>query len=185
MSWWSLAPYLMAAGLTSAVVWPMARAPVQLQLADLRTEYAQLRESHAETLRLAAMASAQRLEQAQARGNQLTKKLLVAERANTQLTQEKKHALKAATDGRACLSDRALRVLDGATGLTVSGLSELPTPTGDAAAEGGTVATDSDLAQWALEAGSRFESCRERLDALIDWHLNPTTTEEPQREPAE
>lgn len=185
MSWWSLAPYLVAAGLASAATWPMARAPLKLELADLRTQGAQLRESHAEAVRLAAIASAKRLETAQALGHQLSERLLTTERVNAKLTKEKNDAIKAATDGRACLSDRALRVLDGATGLTVSGLPELPPAAGSAAAEGGAVATDSDLAQWTLEAGRRFESCRERLDALIDWHLNPTTTDEPPREPAE
>jgi hypothetical protein len=68
-----------------------------------------------------------------------------------------------------------LRVLDGATGLQVAHLPEAPR---DPAAAGATVATDTDVARWALDVGAQHEQCRARLDALIAWHqgdapLNP------------
>lgn len=135
----------------------------QAQLADLR-------ESVAETQRLAAQSSAHRLQAAQERGDALT--LQVADRDGqiNSLLKEKRHALAQTTFGRACLGTAALRVLDGAAGLRVA---DLPEASGGTDAADGRVATDTDLGQWALDAGAQYERCRQRLGALIDWHISP------------
>lgn len=42
-----------------------------------------------------------------------------------------------------------------------------------ASATGGGFATDADVGQWAAAAIAAHDTCRYRLDALIDWHANP------------
>lgn len=100
------------------------------------------------------------------RGDALTRQLARERAAAARITKERDDALAQATDGRVCLRERALRVLDGAPGLAV----ELPEPAGGAdGADGGRVATDRDLARWAVAAGGRYAECARRLNALIDW----------------
>lgn len=186
MSWLSLIPYLVAAGIAAASTWPLARAPLQTRVAELREENADLRGANAETARLAALAAARTLQQAQQTGEAASQRLAAALTANAQLTQEKRHALKAATDGRACLSERALRVLNGAPGLTVAApAAGVPAPPGQPAAASGAVATDTDVASWALGAGQQYEACRQQLGELITWiNTNHPAPQEPLREPA-
>jgi hypothetical protein len=181
MSWLSLVPYLLAIGIGAGATWPLARAPLQLDLAQLRGEYAGLRETNAETVRLAALAAAAKVRQAQATGEAASARLAAVLAANTQLTQEKKHALKAATDGRACLSDRTLRVLNGAPGLTVAApAAGVSAPAGQppagpaAVAAHPHVATDADVSGWVLDAGRLHEACRQQLAELAGW-INANT----------
>lgn len=153
--------------------------------APLKTELATLRESNTETARLAAIASGQRLLQAQSQSTELAMRLAAQLTTNDRLTQEKTHALKTATAGRTCLSDRALRLLNQSPGITVASPGAMPAPGPRAVAPGATVATDTDLALWIAAAGNNYEQCRARLDALIDWHTpaTPKHATEPHREP--
>lgn len=192
-----LAALLAGAGAGGWAAWHLGRAPLQ-------TELAQLRSAQAETTRLAALAAAARLQAAQQRSEALATDLLTTLAANAQLTEEKTHALQNATAGRACLSDRALRVLHGAPGIRVAGAHGVPAPSagtaaagaapaaaadahrappGPAADTGQLVATDTGLALWIADAGQQYEACRARLNALIAWH-DKTPTQEPRREPA-
>lgn len=185
MSWLGLIPYLLALAIGAGAAWPVARAPLQADIAELRKTNADLREANAETARLAALAAAAKLQRAQATGDAASARLAAALAANSQLTQEKKHALKAATDGRACLSERALRLLNGAPGLTVAApAAGLPAPAGQPAAAGGITATDTDIAGWALDAGKQHEACRQQLAELIGWiNDNAPATQEPRGGP--
>lgn len=133
---------------------------------------AHLREAAAIDARNVAEHNSRALLDAQTRGDALTRQLAAATRAASRLRKERDDALQTATTGRVCLDAAALRVLDGAPGLAVA----LPTAAGGAAAADGAVATDTDVARWALGAGEQYEECRRRLDALIDFH----TSEVPQ-----
>lgn len=148
--------------------------------APLRAQLAELRQANAQALTKALRDQALRIQQAQARTDDLAQKLGTALQLNDQLTQEKTDALKSATVGRACLSDRALRVLNGSPGIRVAGLDGMP-PTGpraDAASAptatdpdtADLIVTDTGIATWSVTAGKQYEACRLRLDALIDWH---------------
>lgn len=148
--------------------WRQGRAPLQTEIADLKA-------GHAAQALLAQLASARRLREAQAQSDDLAAQLGSQIAANDQLTMEKTRAIQAATTGRACLSDRALGLLNGAPGITVASPSRVPPPQPGAAAPGAPVATDTDLAGWIVQAGNRFEVCRQRLDALIAWHTPSTT----------
>jgi prophage endopeptidase len=182
MNWLSLVPYLLAAAVAAGATWPLARAPLQGDIADLRTKNTELREAHAESARLAAQAASARLQTAQQTGEAISARLAKVLSKNDQLTEEKKHALKEATVGRACLSERALRVLNGSAGITVAtGGSGVPAATGQPAGESGAAATDTDVAGWIVVAGKRHEACREQLGALIDWINTNDTLQEPKQ----
>jgi len=159
--------------------------------APLLVDLAQLRESDSEAARVAAIANARRLQAAHERSDVLGGQLAQVLASNSQLSQEKTHALRLAATGRVCLSERALSVLNGSPGLRVAGLDRVPTAQPAAAAAGGAtaadsdpptatgaperIATDEDIGTWSIGAGAQYETCRARLDALIDWHTTPTT----------
>lgn len=107
------------------------------------------------------------LQAAQVRGDLLSAGLLTQASQIDQLKQESIHAIKQATTGRTCLGAAALRVLDQAPGITTA---VMPAPASSAAAADERFASDTDIGLWAAEAGAHFETCRARLDALIDWH---------------
>ena len=129
-----------------------------------------LRTAHAHSLATAAEHASRKLLDAIVRGDHLTRKLDLATSADNKTTQDKTREVSAVTAGRACLGDPALRLLDGAPGLSV----RLPAAAGSAAAAGGQhVATDTQLTAWALDAGAQYADCARRLSALIAWHERP------------
>jgi hypothetical protein len=151
----------------------------KLGRAPLQTDLAELRATHSETAKLQALAAARTLQAAQQHGDTLTHALAQRQTQIDQLTTKKHHALARLATGRACLSGAAVRVLNSATEAALAGLEPVPAPPGGAADAGGAFATDADVGQWAVDARARFDTCRARLDALIDWH-----TTAPQPEPA-
>ena len=165
---------LVIGGIAGALV---ARHYTQTQLGAV---IAKLNQDKAEARTRALEAQAGRLKAAQERSDQLSGQLAVALLANAQLTTEKTDALKSATAGRACLSNRAVRVLNGSPGIRVAGLDGVPPARSgtDAASAStsadpdaaGLIVTDTGSATWAALAGQQYESCRLRLDRLIDWH---------------
>lgn len=129
----------------------------------------------------AATAALTRERQARAAADQVMAHLATEQATNARLTQERNDALHAATTGRRCLDGRALRVLDGAPGIRVA---ELPASAASGAdAQGGSAAaaagqedltsTDADVGAWILGAGLAYESCRARLNGLIDYLSTP------------
>jgi len=118
------------------------------------------------------------LQDEQARGDVLAAGLLVQQAQIDQLKEEAHRAITTHTTGRACLDGAALRVLSRAPGITL-----VPAPTSNpAAAHGATAsaaddyASDTQIAHWAIDAAGQYETCRLRLDALIDWHTQPLST---------
>lgn len=182
---WGLPLAALLAGASGGgwAAWQVGRAP-------LREENAALRISYAEATKAAVLAGARRLQVAQERGDSLATQLAATLTTNDQLVLEKTHALSRIATGRTCLSGPVLRVLNGSPGLRVAGLDGLPTPqpaaaaadataapdTNPAEAEGERISTDADIGTWAVESGAQYETCRVRLDALIDWHT-PSATE--------
>ncbi|MGQ0711622.1 MAG: hypothetical protein ACT4NV_17960 [Rhodoferax sp.] len=139
-------------------------------------------DQHRNNAWLHEQASAQRaakeaLQAAQQRGDTLSRQLLAREGQIDQLKKEKAHAIALATTGRTCFSGPALRLLDQAPGLAISGL---PAPASSSAAADGAAGADADdserrstdtqVAQWAADAAGQYEVCRARLNALIEWH---------------
>ena len=139
------------------------------QANSYEAKLANMRSSIAESGRLRAPAAATALQAAQVRGDTLSRDLLAREALINRLSKEKRDALSRLTTGRPCLSADAVGVLNGTTG-TGDGV---PTPPGSPAATGGGFATDADVGQWAAAARAAHDTCRHRLDALIDWHAKP------------
>lgn len=165
----ALAPWLALAVGLALGAWAgstLGRAPLLLELARLQQAQAQAAQQQAQ-------ASAQQLLAAQQRADTLYQRLAASQRQRQRLTQEKHHALTLATTGRPCLDATALGLLEHASGLSVEQPRGLPAAPGGAAAADQRFATDTDIGTWAVAAGAHFEACRERLDALIDWHRTP------------
>ena len=168
----------LAAGLAGGAwgAWQLGRAPLLVDLARLS-------ESNAETQRIAQRAATERIQAAQMRSDTLALALIDNLTQTETLKQEKTRALQTATAGRVCLSERALSVLHTSPGLRVAGFDRVPPAQPATAAPGGAPAThseppggperfasDTDIGTWAIAAGAESETCRARLDALIDWH---------------
>lgn len=155
-------PLLIVAALLALAVWAgwtLGRAPLQVELANLSAARAEAQTKEAKVL-------AAKLKAAQERSDQLTATLAQQESQITTLSREKDDAIRRATTGRTCLDVPALRVLSTSPGLSVA---HLPEATGSTAAADGPIATDTDVGRWAIQAGAQYETCRHRLNALIDW----------------
>lgn len=113
-----------------------------------------------------AEANAARLAQAKQRDDALTADLHAALRAARQLQRGLDDAIALTTSGSVCLHEPALRVLDGAAGLSVAGLP--PAGGGAAGADAARIATDTDIGRWAKAAGEQYHECWARLEALIN-----------------
>lgn len=151
--------------------WRLGRAPLHTELASAKTDMAQLRTTHAETARVAALAAAKGLQQAQQRGDALTTALAQRQAQINQLWKDQRDALNRLTTGRACLGAAAVRVLNEPDSATTSaGHEPVPAPPGGAVAADGAFATDADVGHWAIAARAQYGDCRARLAALIDWH---------------
>lgn len=143
----------------------LGRAPLLVQLARQTADHATEKRQQAEQ----ALAT---LQAAKTHGDALSAALLQQQTQIDQLKTEKRDAIKQATTGQPCLRGPALRLLNGAPGLHVTGL---PEPASGPVAAGEPIGTDTDIALWIVDAGAAFEVCRARLDALIDWHTpNPS-----------
>jgi prophage endopeptidase len=131
-------------------------------------------------------AARKQLEAEQARGDALTTGLINQQNKINQLTQESQDAIKTATTGRACLGSAAIRVLNAAPGMStkltstsgaVAANGPIAAPADDAGSaapdNGDEFATDTQIGSWAIDAAAQYETCRTRLDKLIDWHTAP------------
>lgn len=108
------------------------------------------------------------LQAAQAKADELTLQLQQNQARLTRNNTELKHALSQATTGRACLSGSAVSLLNGQASTTTS-TAAVSTPTSITAGADGAFATDTDIASWAADARTQYDTCRGRLNALIDW----------------
>lgn len=155
----SLITHGIVAVAAAAGAWVWQANSYEAKLADMRS-------SIAESDRLRARAAATALQAAQVRGDVLTRDLLAREALINRLSKEKRDAISRHTTGRPCLSADAVGVLND----QASDGAGVPQATGSTAATGGGFASDSDVGQWAAAARAAHDTCRSRLDALIDWH---------------
>jgi hypothetical protein len=127
-----------------------------------------LKQTHSEQAARDQADALERQLQAQQRGDQLTARLQVQEQANAQLQKDKADALRKTTTGNTCFGASTLRVLNRTA--DPANAPHLPAPTTGPAAAGDPIATDTDVATWVSGAQAQHEQCRQRLDALIDFH---------------
>jgi len=157
-----LATFLSGAGVSLYA----AQNHYQRVLADVASEAA--------TTKAAEQAQAlARLEDANRRGNELSARLDVTESALAQKTLEVSHAVARFTTGRPCLDGRAVRLLNQPTPDT-PGAGPVPEAASAPDAADAATASDTDVAGWIAQAQHQYETCRARLDALIDFEEKGT-----------
>ena len=162
---------LWAAAVTGAVFGALVgvavtEGPARVRVADAKAKIATLERDHARDAFAQADANSVALATAIAHGNTLSRRLSSARAEAARLKKGFQNEIDQHTDGRVCLSEPALRVLERAAGLAI----DLPAAAGSAyRADAGHVATDADIAAWALAAGDAYAECGRRLDALITW----------------
>lgn len=130
------------------------------EVATINTTYAKERANE-------ATAALDRLKVAQARGDALETQLAASESARETTKQETSREIARLTTGRACLGSAVVSLLNQPTGLR---LGSMPQPTSEPASADDSVATDTDVGLWINNAKSKFDQCRDKLQALIDWH---------------
>ena len=167
-----LSPLSWCAALVAVVFAVGTAAGGYVGRSPLHAELAQLRAAQAETARLQASAAAKALSQAQALGDALTDKLAQRQVQIDKISREKRDAINRLTTGRVCFSSAAVRVLNDDPADYGAAPAVSPATSGPDAADG-AAATDADIGQWVITARAQYATCRQRLDALIDWHAAP------------
>lgn len=145
-----------------------AAGAAALVSAHKNAEIEALKRTHAEAEAAAAAAALERLQQAQARGDELAQQLAAAETTLQTQAEEASREIARLTTGRRCLDGAVVRMLNAPSqGIR---LGAVPPAAGQPAAADGAAASDRDVAQWARVCRTGYDTCRARLDALIDYH---------------
>lgn len=131
-------------------------------------EIAQLEKSYADGRAAAATENARKLATAQRAADGLAAQLAAKESQLNILTEEQTRAVKRFTSNRACLSAGAVRVLNNQPGGVMPGLVA-PAPGEPVPADAG-FASDTDVAEWAINARRSYDTCRARLGAIADFY---------------
>jgi prophage endopeptidase len=121
----------------------------------------QLKQADAQTEALRA--AQRRFIVAEARGNHLQSELDAKTDLYLKTYEEKRHAIALLTQRRPCLNAATVSLLNDSA-------ANLPTPATGIAAQSSAIATDTDIAGWIASTQQQYDTCRARLDALIDWH---------------
>lgn len=123
---------------------------------------------HAAAQQLVAQIKAENLYRSEvARGNDLSAKLAAAETAIQSQTIERIKHVNQVTTGRACLGPDAVQLLNGTNKPTLRETTGQPTSESSSALG----ATDTDVETWGISASGQYETCAERLNALIDFEV--------------
>jgi len=97
-------------------------------------------------------------------------------------SEELKHAIKAHTNNRNCLSNRARGVLHTAAAFnraplpkdTYSAIDANAAAAANSSDRGGqlttAMTTDTDAAQWIMDAAAAYQTCRARIAAITEWN---------------
>ena len=110
------------------------------------------------------------VERRQTLADDLQRRLATAETQTRTIYQEVIREIPTATLGRPCLSDNALGLLDRFQSALEPRVG-LSATTGQPADSPATVASDTQVVQWAADVIEQHERERARCNALIDWHL--------------
>jgi len=114
-------------------------------------------------------AALHRIQLANARSDSLQTALDIAEQRLSITEKEMQREIQRNTTGRACLNARTVSLLNhrAATG---NQATTLPATSSQPAQDSTSVATDTDIANWANAAITQYGICKDRLDTLIAWH---------------
>jgi hypothetical protein len=124
-------------------------------------EISRIKETLAKDQSNADRAALERLQKAQALGDQLSERLSKTEARLRKKEKELSNEIARNADGIVCLNSRLVGLLNAQqTGEAASALD----------AAHGAIATDTDVAGWINSAQKQYEVCRGRLNALIDFN---------------
>ena len=157
-------------GLALFLLAVVAAAGAKWGLTFGEAKIARLELTHARQERTAAEAALTNLQAAQARADALTVRLAAAERSRQSLALEHAREIKRLSTGRPCLAAELVRLLNQSAG---AGADAVPAPTGKPVAADAGAASDTDVAEWADLARRQYDTCRDRIQAVIDWHQEP------------
>lgn len=143
--------------------WAITRSSYETQIAKIEAAQYAAEAVAAETAR-------KRLQVAQARGDTLEAALAQTEQIHQTQALEHAREIKRLTTGRLCLNAGTVRLLNPPDS-TGSGPAapELSAPSGGVDAGGAAAASDTDVAEWINGARHQYDTCRDRLHALIEW----------------
>ncbi len=128
-------------------------------------EISVMKATQAEAIAATESAARQRLQSAQDRGDILSARLSKTEDDLNQKSKEVSREIARLTTGRRCLDGNVVRLLNRAD----SGAGSVSETTGSPVAQDGAAATDTDVAGWIGNAQTQYDTCRARLDGLIDF----------------
>ena len=123
----------------------------------------------AKAVATAESAIREQLEGAIRMGDTLTDQLIKAETDLKKTTQEKNRAIQNLTTGRACLDADVVGLLNQSADTTAHGIKPTAKAPGLPYATNEAFATDTDVGTWIGFAQGEYDTCRARLDALIDF----------------
>lgn len=126
-----------------------------------------LKLTHATEQRVAAEAALLDLQAAKDRGDLLENRLAAADRSRQTQALEHAREIKRLATGRPCLNAGLVGLLNGATGTAPAAV---PEAAGEPAAAAAAAASDSDVAGWIDHAKRQYDACRDRVQALSDFH---------------
>lgn len=127
---------------------------------------ARLELSQTKSQRDAVTSALERLIAAQTRADELEARLAKSEANRSNQAQEHQREIKRLTVGRPCLNRGTVSLLNSSTGIAPA---TLPETADRAPAEDAAAATDTDVAEWISYAIRQYDTCRDRLSALIDY----------------
>ncbi len=127
---------------------------------------AQLEKNHAVAERKAATETRDKLIAAQQVSDRLQRRLDAADQARLSQSLEHSREIKRLTRGQPCLNAGTVRLLNSSSGIKQPAMPETASRP---AAEYAAAATDTDVAEWIDHAIRQYDTCRDRLGALIDF----------------
>jgi len=147
--------FVMGAGLS----WVYSANHYEAQISRINEAYAQAQSK-------ADLAALERLQKAQALGDQLSGELSKTEAKLHKKEKELSNEIARNADGIVCLNSRLVGLLNAPQ----TGAGHLPQSAISLDAAHGAIATDTDVAGWINSAQKQYEVCRVRLNALIDFN---------------
>lgn len=166
LGWFDLLAVVFGMTIGAAATHVYDTAQIEITKANLAGVKAQ----HSDQQAQATQAALVRLQEATQRANALQTTLDATEQRLATTKTELSNEIQKSTTGRACLNGRTVGLLNRAT--TGSEPATLSSATSGPTEASTGFATDTDIATWINSATAQYNTCRARLDALIDWHMS-------------
>ncbi len=151
----------------------LAESSMAADVAQAEQRRMQCEQTRAEEAMAAAQKNAALLARAQDAEAQAASRMAAARAAHEKNLQETRREIYRLTADRECLSAAVRLRLNAAIaasdGLPARAAAADPEHAEPAADSGERIATDADIAGWALDAARQYDECRARIDAIRHW----------------